>query len=547
MNWKVFLLFFLFWAGLLFLTGTLFSGYHFMDDHGILKESQDVARTTIIREANIFKRNLTASRMRFRPFYWSHRRMMLAVLGTDFTALSIYVGALAVFTSFFLFLFMRKTGFSPVESVLFVFLTLLGKQAAVWWKLGPNETVGMFMLSIALYFMALGIFSKRRKILYDILFIIFTILASWCKESFILMIPALVYWRIELNHRATEDTEITEKEKKKGFSGYAVKKNLFPTLMLLLVCVLELIHILKNVGTTGVFYAGYEGFSLSGFLKTAVQMTLSTHGWVILIQFAIIGSLFYWKRKKGESALLIPLHTLLWPVILAALIVAPQVALYMKSGIQERYLLPGAIGYTFLMVVLLRYVRLNSPLSREWKWKAKEKRPELIVLILLIIVALLQLRVTRYTAVGFAVEGQQTNAWLHSIQQHTRPQDLILVITHPIKYFETSVSFKAYLDIEMKRNNTLFSPTSLTIKPTRHTFWNHLNQRFFTCSPGFRLSNPGDRDRIQAIFIFPGLEKKFLAAFVQWFDPAQFDRYTNDGGYVSYYRKRNPPSNTSSL
>lgn len=525
----LFLFFLLMWFGILTLTGTLFSGYHFMDDHGIFKESQDVAHTTILREVNIFKRNLTASTMRFRPFYWFHRRMMLAVMGTDFIALSIYVGFLAVLTSFFLFLFMRKTGFSTLESVLFVCLTLLGEQAAVWWKLGPAETPGMLMLSLALLFLALSVFAERKKILYNILYVIFTILASWTKENFILMIPALIFLKLWLT---------CQKEKKPSFSSCLRVENIFTGLVLLLVCAVELIHILRNVGTTGVVYAGYEGFTVAKFLKTLMQITMSTHGWVILIQLALIGIVFYVKSKKQKiTALLIPLPTLLWPVILAGLIVVPQVALYMKSGIQERYLLPGIIGYTFLMVELLRYVRLNVLLSRELKWKAKEKWPGMIVIILLIIVALLQLRVTRYTAIGFAVEGQQTNAWLHSIQQNTQPDDRILVITRMKKHYEATISLKIYMNFKMKRENALFSPTTLDIKPSKHIFWKQLNNDFYSRFPDFRLQNPEDRDRMQTILIFPGLEQKFLDSSAPWFKPAQFERYTNDGGYVSYYKR----------
>ncbi|NIM13825.1 MAG: hypothetical protein GTO45_17275 [Candidatus Aminicenantes bacterium] len=527
----IFLFFLLMWFGILTLTGTLFSGYHFIDDHGIFKESQDVAHTTILREANIFKRNLTASTMRFRPFYWFHRRMMLAVLGTDFTALSIYIGFLAVFTSFFLFLFMRKTGFSTLESVLFVCLTLLGEQAAVWWMLGTGETLGMLLFSLALLFMALSVFSNRKKILSNVLFVIFTILASWTKESFILMIPALIFLKLWLTY---------QKEEKPSCSSCLRGENIVISVVLLLVCIVELIHILRNVGTTGVVYAGYEGFTVTKFLKILIQMTMSTHGWVILIQLVLIGIVYYVKSKKHKiTALLTPLHTLLWPVILAGLIVVPQVALYMKSGIQERYLLPGAIGYTFLMVVLLRYVRLNTLLSRELKWKAKEKRPQLVVLILLIIVALLQLRVTRYTAIGFARDGQHTNAWLHSIQQNTQPQDLVLVITRMKKHYEASISLKTYMDFKMKRKNTLFSPVTLDIKPSKHIFWKQLNNDFYSRFPGFRLQDPGDRDCVQTIIIFPGLEKRFLDFSAPWFKPAQFKRYTNDGGYVSYYKKRN--------
>jgi cell shape-determining protein MreD len=361
------------------------------------------------------------------------------------------------------------------------------------------------------------------------------------------MIPALVYWSLWLTYQKTlKEQSCFPSSKQKFLWGPGAvflkrapgrRRHLYIPVFLLLVCVVELIHILRNVGTTGVVYAGYEGFSLSGFLKTAVQMTLSTHGWIILIQLAIIGILFYWKREKGEIASPIPLHTLLWPVILAGLIVVPQVTLYMKSGIQERYLLPGVMGYTFLMVVLLRYIRLNTPLSRGWKWKAKEKRPELIVLILLIIVVLLQLRVTRYTAIGFAVKGQQTNAWLRSIQQNTQPEDRILVITRMKKHYEATISLKIYMNFKMKRKNALFSPATLDIKPGKHIFWKQLNNDFHSRFPGFRLQDPDDRDRMQTILIFPGLEKRFLDSSASWFNPAQFERYTNAGGFVSYYKK----------
>ena len=534
---KIFILFLLFWFAVLALCGTLFSGYHFMDDHGILRERQDVANSSLQKEVKIFAKNLLDPKMRFRPFYWVHRRSMLAVMGTDFTAMSIYTGFLAVLTSFFLYLFMKKTGFSSLESVLFAGLTLLGEQAAIWWRLGNNETSGMLMLSIAMLFMALSTNApqERKKILYEILFVISVVLASWSKESFILIIPALVLWKIWLTRQKKQEpgqpedngkqtTKITVKE--------AVKENLIPGILLLLVCFLELIHVIKNVGTTKIVYAGYEGFQLANFVKTGIQGFMAVHGWVILILLLLIlclqrpGGLFSRKPSPWTPCKSFSLGYVYWAIVLSGLIVGPQIVLYMKSGMMDRYLLPGVMGYTFLMVVLLRYIRETG----------SKKIVTIIAVLLLAVISLQQLRVTRYTAIGFANEGKQINAWLQSIEQNTGEQDKILVVTHMQRHYEGSISLKMVLEVKSNRKNTLFTPVDLQVKSAAAGFWKELNSYFFTHFSEFSLENSENREQLQAILIFPGLEEKFLKASAHWFNPAQFKRYTNAGGYVSYYK-----------
>jgi hypothetical protein len=532
-------IFLLFWFAILTLCGTLFSGYHFMDDHGILRESKDVANFNLQKEVKIFTKNLLDPKMRFRPFYWVHRRLMLAVMGTDFTTMSIYIGFLAVFTSFFLFLFMKKTGFSVIESFLFVGLTLLGEQAAIWWRLGNNETLGMLMLSIALLFMALSVntFQKRKKILYEILFGLFVILASWSKESFILIIPALIFWKIWLTRQKKQEPgqqdPTNSKQIAKGTWLEAVKENLIPGILLLLVCLIELVHVIKNVGTTKIVYAGYEGFQLANFIKTGLQGFMAVHGWVILL-FLILclrrpGGLFSRKPPReasGRPRKSFSLNQVFWAFVLTGLIAVPQIVLYMKSGMMDRYLLPGVMGLTFLMVVLLRYIRETD----------SKKIVTIIAALLLAVISLQQLRVTRYTAIGFANDGKQINAWLQSIEKNTNEQDKILVVTHMRRHYEGAISLKIYLDEKSNRKNTLYSPVDLQAKSAAARFWKELNRYFFSHFEGFTLENSEDRDRFQAILIFPGLEEKFLKASTPWFNQAQFKRYTNAGGYVSYYK-----------
>ena len=531
MNYKILILFFLLWFGILILSGALFSGFHFTDDHEVIRINKDMAETTIGREARIFAGNLFSSKLRFRPFYMLYQRVVTAVLGSDFLAWSIYTGLLAVFTSWFLFLFMRKTGFSVVESVLFPCLTLFGEQAAIWWKLGANETLGMFILSVAMLFMAQSVYTEKRKTLYNLLFIFFTILATWSKESFILMVPALVFWKMWLTFHKGKTAEAKGADPVTPLD--AVRKNINTGALLLLVCAAELIHVVTKVGTAGIKYAGYEGFNFSKFLKTFVQISLAAHGWVILLQLGIILFILLFRLQLKKIRLKYIFTSYYhWVFILFLLIVGPQIALYMKSGIMERYLLPGIMGYAFLMIVLIKSIGIYtagkyvSIWTRLFPRDISRSRAGVVVIVVLAVVFLQNLRVTRYTAIAFAREGRNTNDWIRSIEQNTDERDLILVITDPVKYQEPSVSLKRYLNIEMNRLNIFF--TSVRVNASKRGIWRGLNRDFT-----HRFSEV----EFGVVLIFPSLEQEFLNHAVHWFNLGEFRRYSNEGGFVSYYRK----------
>jgi hypothetical protein len=539
-SWKLGIIFLLFWFGVLMVTGALFSGFHFTDDHDVIRIDKSLTGTTVAREARLFFNDLTGSKLRFRPFYQFHRRLVTAVLGTDFIAWSVYTGLLASLTTFFLFLFMRTTGFEVIESILFAALTLLGPQAAIWWKLGANETLGFFLFSIALYFMSRSVCALRRKNLYNAFFIFFTLLASWSKESFILTIPALAAWKLALVYESDKQQRLENGSSLLFFSSIwlAVKKTWLTLSLLLLICVVELVHIVSSVGTTGIQYAGYEGFSFSIFFKTIAQSLNAVYGWIVFVLAVVItiGVIRSRRSSRGEKQYQ-PLDALLLPVILAGLIVVPQLVLYMKSGIIERYLLPAVMGYAYLTIVFMRYLRVNfrQPVSSSGS-RLKGRWVELFVFFLLAVVCLQQLRVVRYTAIAYAREGEHTNGWLTSIEESTGKNDVLLVITHPVNFLEPSVSLKAYLNLELERKNTCFSTAKTVLKNSG--FWHSLNNDFLARNPGFQLPDAETSNPFQAVLLFPGLEETFLK-HAEWFSVDKYTRYANDGGYVSYYKLSN--------
>jgi len=289
----LFFLFFLgFWFGLLSYTGTLTSGFHFMDDHEIVRLEKELAFTSLGREMGVFINHLVAPKMRFRPFYVLQRRLGIALLGADFTAWSVYFCLIAVITSFLLFRFLRHIGFSPLEGVLFVFLTLVGPQAEIYWRLGTGETHGMLFLAAALFFLIKSFPDRRHNtisrftsIVYEILFLFFSLMATWSKESFILVLPALAALFIWFTYYG-------------GGKSRVLRKLWIPALLLIL-CVVELLHLLNTVGTGGTHYAGYDGFQLSTFFRTARQSLMAVHGWIILVQAAVVGLFLVLERKNS--------------------------------------------------------------------------------------------------------------------------------------------------------------------------------------------------------------------------------------------------------
>jgi len=218
----------------------------------------------------------------------------------------------------------------------------------------------------------------------------------------------------------------------------------------------------------------------------------------------------------------------------------PQILLHMKSGIYERYLLPAIMAYTFLMVLAVKYSREKGLKQNENQRQASPGSKKgfkilyLLMVVLLVPVVLAQLRVARYTALGFAAEGRNTGAWLTSIKDNTRPEDFILVVCHPLKHFEDSLSLKYYLETAFNLKNLFFAPANLKLNGSGVFLWTRLNQDFIDAYGEYQPAHEPDRYKFQAILIFPGQEQEFLRA-AAWFKPGEYQRYANDGGYIGYY------------
>lgn len=337
-----FAFFFFFWFGLLSHSGSLTAGFHFTDDHEIVVYSETLKSAGTLETALNWVAEDMRANGRFRPVYYIHRILQIKFFGAEFFIWSVYTGLLASLSSSLIAFFMLMSGFTLLEAVLFPCLLFLGFQTGLWWRLGPAETIGMLIMSMMLAVIAAGV--KRKSLVLDIIFIGAGVLFMLAKENFILFIPTLLFLKVWF----------WKKESGRGWPG-AIKREGLPIAVLLFLAGAEIMFIKFFLGTAGIGYAGYEGFKAGPFISALVNYLFASQAWLVPMCLVLALSVTPRGRKPWGDIMAV--------FALLALALLPQVLLYAKSGVSERYILPGVFGVVFAAVYFLRLSR--EGLSKE--------------------------------------------------------------------------------------------------------------------------------------------------------------------------------------
>ncbi|MCK5169192.1 MAG: hypothetical protein KAQ75_04865 [Bacteroidales bacterium] len=400
------------------LTGTLTSGYHFVDDHEIVRIKKDFeSMNTFEVTKKWLKYDMI---MRFRPLYYFHRIVETKLFGSNFFLWSLYTGVLACITLISFYLAMRNFKFNVWESLLFLIISFIGQQMTIWWRLGPNETIGIVFLSLSFLFMSRNLINKSY--LNNILFSVFLIFSSLSKESFVIIIPGIIIFKI-----------LYEKE----VHAITIKKALLSNLILIvpiITMIIEIYIIVFYVGTNMIGYAGldssilntlYGAFNIiKGFLPHRILLVLALA--VVFIRFLIYKRLF-------------KLKLLILPFILFLFIVIPNLIIYAKSGMWERYLLPSIVGVAFLVISTIR--ALDDKLS----WL------KLIIVFAIFIYYIPSMKSSVNDATTFAKEGENIKSLVHGIIENNSDSQLLMAVD-PVVFYEQSYSFKTFLEYEYNIN-----------------------------------------------------------------------------------------------
>lgn len=508
--WTVFLSIFFFWLGILLSSDSIFSGYHFIDDHLIVDLHQDfvndkrdfwqVLIEKVVDSITVGKRFI---------FYHVGLKVIQAKLfGLNLILWSTLLGFFAVFTNFFLFTFATLVGFSVVESLVFPLLIMLGTQSATWWRLSYAEASGTLFLSLSLVLLGLNLRSIKTKWLYEIGFFIAILLMTFSKESFVLITPAIAFARVWLfqHLKATSWRE-------------AIQRNFLPVLGLLVICISEILFIKYFIGLQPkIAYAGVDNINPWGAIGVLNSYTQAGFQVLIFVGLLLVGIALKLQTptsKQGWQSLAI---TTIACLTLFALILLPQVILHAKSGVSQRYLLPGIFAYALLLIWMHRYIHVASKLLSR------------IFLGLIVASLVIKLNLVWHDARTFALDGKATTALLQSIATQTNPKDNVLVITNPRVYEEWNLSIRKYLTYVSHRPNVYVGAYS-----GQQTITYQELEKFY----GYKtLERIQDKSTFQCVVVFPGLNKSFLRNTKDWFTPRNYNLLV----FEPFYWTINPQS-----
>jgi hypothetical protein len=329
------------WGASLFIPKTITSGYHFADDHEIISFSHKLSETETTFPSLVRTQLIKDTNIRFRPFYYLHRIFLCSFLGNNFVLWHIYNWLLAGLTSFLLYMFASNIGFRPLEGALIALLPFLGEQGEIWWRLGPNETIGICMLSLCLFYMGRCALAPAVKWYDNVFFLVFAILTTLSKESFILCLPAIVFWYHALKKSQNERNWMK-----------TIADNLTIS-VLLLIGFFEILFIIFFVGTANVGYAGVDIISPAHILDAAKDLIFRNGLGEAIIIGLLISVIVSGRNRTRMLRKLGALAALLFIWIL------PQIVLYAKTGMSSRYLLPATIGLSVFSAYLWER-RFNS-------------------------------------------------------------------------------------------------------------------------------------------------------------------------------------------
>ena len=284
---------------------------------------------------------------RFRPVYWLYVATGDLLFGTHphlWHAGQILCGVL---TCYLFYVALRRIGADIASSFIFLLLVVLsGTQNWIWLNLVPNEPIGMLLTALAVC--AITIASQRSRVgRWDVLAFIAMAFAGLAKESFVILIPALLllYWTCQ-----------------KCFSRLTWRESLcklrVPLTIGVLIFVIEIaLVIVVLLSHPAGYSAKVSGMSLASFnprrwLNIVSTLTMDMQI-VLAVGVFLWGCLWFDKKVRRDYLLASTLIFFAW--------LLPQVVLY-SNGLNERYLFPAIVSVAastaLSMSILLRHQRL---------------------------------------------------------------------------------------------------------------------------------------------------------------------------------------------
>lgn len=388
--------------GILIKSGTLKSGYHFMDDHELIRIEYTLENTEQSVGSLMHAMINNDFHWRFRPFYWVERVGCTAVFGSDLLPWNIYTGIKGVLAFAFLVLAARKLKFGRVISFLFAAIIMFGPQFTPWYRSANQENTGLLLCALVLWLISMQYhMGKYNGKGWNAAIIISIIICGLVKESFTLCMPAFAAFKFWLEYTETPGDKLWK----------CLRRNwvVYASIAVAFLC--NVLWILFRVGVDNVSYAGFqEGtrlseyfdgiwYSLTVFLKQYAQA-----GIILLVILVVVFCLLDKSKRKKYAGY----------ALIGGYVMGVQLVAHAKSLMWERYLIPFIIGYAMVFILL--------------GYKMLEKREFIRTIYVGILIVLLAVEapVAYEEAQGYAYTGQMTDKFLQFVKAYTEEDDVII-------------------------------------------------------------------------------------------------------------------------
>ena len=568
------------------LSGSVFSGYHFMDCSDYIKWEQDLSEMSWLK--CLIKHIDAELGIRFRPVWHVNILFSTVLWGDNMLLHGFWKIFLNMIAAFLIYLLGRRMRWTHNESLLFAGISLIGTQSAIFYQTLAIETQALVLLLLS-WHCVITYFHTKKKInqnLSYIGFIVFSLLMALVKENFILILPAsYLFYYMQYNEKYQT-----------GFLKTLIQTG--KTGLFLVITTIACLWMVLTFAGNDFGYAGIsQSISYLSYLKCAIYL-YGISGCIL----ALLGLFYLYRNKKilrNES---------LFPVLLFLAITIPQIIIYGKSNIIDRYLIPAVVGCAYFSVFIYRELKKQDKSVNELLWKNISLFLGVIVLVfcsmivfsksfqqgivqfavqlqgqaiqtmtsisglqylasslsiigitgLIIGCALLLYGIwrnnysihslSRLYVIGlllvlfmngglafasckrYAMRGFATENFLRTIINHSHSDDMILIAGNPLIDMEgVTTGIYRYL-YKQNRKNLFICPITNNRQEGELVPW---LTDFYHQKDIQAIEN---KKMIQAIAVFPDAETVFIKNN-NWFEVNSFDRYEFTGDYVVYVRK----------
>lgn len=402
--------------------GVFSSGLHLVDDHEILgyvyEYSKGISVTELVKYA--VSHDIVN---RFRPLYMAVKALLVPLFGDDLVKYELLKAFESVITFVFIYLNARKLKpfvCSRFVALLFDCIVFIGYQSSIWWKLGTHEIQGGMLFAIG--FFLIQKYLETNKKAYVVWGLILFEIMIFYKENMFLMIP---FAGIYILYADIVDNKLS------WSAVWSSIKNRIIVYILLIILVAEALYgCLFIINPTDYKDGGYtlmSGIFDNEAWNNALHTDLKWFSRFGLL-FVLILCTFFDEVKK------------LWKeIVLGLVFIAPQVLVYGKMGMTERYIFPASIGFAYLFV----YVPIASGILKNTRKK--------IYVCGMILLCLAHTRVMLREADYYRFRGNGVQATADFISDTVNKDENVKVLS-ALEYFESNKTLEYYSILHSKDN-----------------------------------------------------------------------------------------------